>query len=318
MKRANSSSHPLKRWILRFFLIFIIILIIGLIFVSNYLYNYAFVTGNKDFISSEVTPKLKTAQTWLKSTPKETWYQESADKKLKLVAVFVPAIKKTNKTIVVFHGYLKNKEFMADYIKFFHQQGYNVLAPDARALGQSEGKVIGYGWLDHYDDLLWINQLIKKRGGKNAKIGLFGVSMGGATVMYLSGEKLPHQVKVLVEDCGYSSIKGELSYQLKQMFNLPSFPLLPIVNQETKIRGGYYFYDGGALAQLKKNKLPILFIHGSKDNFVPTKMVFDNYKATSAVKKLWVVKNAKHANSYDRYPKEYEQRINSFLQTYLP
>lgn len=318
MKSVKKQKKGKKHWGLRIIVIFLVIVGIGLAFASNYLYHYAFVAGPKSFINSDTTPRLKRAQTWLKNAPKETWEQQSADGKLKLVANFVPAAQKTHKTIVVFHGYLDNKELMAEYIQLFHRMGYNVLAPDARAAGQSEGKIIGFGWPDHYDDLLWLQQLIKKKGGSQAEIGLFGVSMGGATVMFLAGEKLPKQVKVLVEDCGYSSIKAELAYQLKQMFKLPSFPLIPLVNQETKIRAGFYFNDGDALAQLKKNKLPILFIHGSKDTFVPTAMVYDNYQATTAPKQLWLVKGAKHASSYDLNPQEYERRVGRFIQTYLP
>ena len=60
---------------------------------------------------------------------------------------------------------------------------------------------------------------------KNAEIVLYGVSMGGATVMMASGEDLPGNVKAIIEDCGYSSVWDEFSYQLQALFNLPEFPL---------------------------------------------------------------------------------------------
>ncbi|BDR56023.1 alpha/beta hydrolase [Xylocopilactobacillus apis] len=307
-----------KRRILIIIAAVLFVLVVGLGFASNYMFNYAFVREDKSFIKSGSSQALKKDQAWLKKYPKQIWYEQSAQGKLKLEAAFVPAAKQTNKTIVVFHGYTKNKEHMADYIRMFHNNGYNVLAPDARASGASEGKIIGYGWPDHYDDLLWIKRLIKKTGKSNAQIGLFGVSMGGATVMFLAGEKLPRQVKVLIEDCGYSSINSELSYQLNQMFHLPSFPLIPSVNLETRLRGGYNFNDGDSIAQLKKNKLPILFIHGSKDTFVPTKMVYDNYQATSAPKQLLVVKGASHAGSFEKKRIKYQKTVVNFLNKYLP
>lgn len=282
------------------------------------MFNYAFVRSDKSFIKSNLPVALKKSQSWLRSTPKETWYERSSQGNLRLAANFVPAAKKTNQTIVIFHGYTRDSEYMADFIQLFHDQGYNVLAPDARASGKSEGKIIGYGWPERKDNLRWINKLIQKTGGNKAQIGLFGVSMGGASVMFLAGEKLPSQVKVLVEDCGYSSIKGELTYQLKEMFNLPSFPLIPAVNLETRVRGGYNFNDGDAIKQLQKNKLPILFIHGSKDSFVPTKMVYDNYRATNAPKKLYVVKGAEHANSYATEPTKYRKTVGTFIKNYLP
>ncbi len=59
----------------------------------------------------------------------------------------------------------------------------------------------------------------------NAEIALFGVSMGGATAMMTSGEDLPSNVKVIIEDCGYSTVIDEFTYQLKDLFHLPSFLL---------------------------------------------------------------------------------------------
>jgi fermentation-respiration switch protein FrsA (DUF1100 family) len=88
----------------------------------------------------------------------------------------------------------------------------------------SEGDYIGFGWPDRKDYLLWIQKVLD-RVGNNAQIALHGVSMGGATVMMVSGESLPQQVKVIVEDSGYTSVYEELSYQMNRIFNLPSFPL---------------------------------------------------------------------------------------------
>lgn len=110
--------------------------------------------------------------------------------------------------------------------------------PDARGHGKSEGDYIGFGWDERKDYLQWINRIIKK--DPQSEIVLHGVSMGAATVMMTSGEKLPDNVKAFVEDCGYSSVKGELGYQLKEMFNLPAFPLIPVTSLVTKVRAGYF------------------------------------------------------------------------------
>ncbi|MDN6222802.1 MAG: alpha/beta hydrolase, partial [Lacticaseibacillus paracasei] len=224
-------------------------------------------------------------------------------------ADYVPAAKPTNKTVVVAHGYMNTKEFMAPQIKMFHDAGFNVLAPDDRGHGQSQGNYIGYGWPDRLDYLKWINQIIKKQG-QQSQIALYGVSMGGATVMYLSGEKLPSQVKSIVEDCGYTSIIDELTYQAKAMFNLPKWPLIPSVALTATIKAGYNVFDASAITALHKNTRPILFIHGSKDKFVPTSMVYQNYRAATKSKKaLWVVKGAGHAKSFPDHQQAYSKRV---------
>lgn len=294
----------------------VVVLLLGLLGASLYFYDYAFVPSKKSFLSSHTPAIQRSAQKWLAQTKKETWHEEAAGAKLKLAAIYVPAAKQTTKTVVVAHGYMNTHKNMADKIRMFHQQGYNVLAPDDRGHGASQGNYIGYGWPDRLDYIKWIHQLLRRKG-QNTKIALYGVSMGGATVMYMSGEKLPKQVKVIVEDCGYTSIEDELAYQGKAMFNLPRYPLIPSVAAVASLRTGYNVFAADARKQLAKNKLPILFIHGSKDTFVPTKMVYENYAATHATKKLWVVPGAGHAKSFETDPAKYTKVVMGWINRYI-
>lgn len=296
----------------------VILILLGITGGSYYLVSYAFKPDLtvKSGPKGKVDKKLLADQNWLKKQNYQNWYEESATDNLKLRAIYLPAENKTNKTIIVAHGYKGEAMHMARYIRLFHNLGYNVLAPDDRASGQSQGKYITFGWPDRLDYVKWIKQIIAKKGS-DSQIGLFGVSMGGATVMMVSGEHLPKQVKAIVEDCGYSSIEAELSEQLKQQFNLPKEPMITAARIMGTIRVGYDFGEGSSTKQLEKNKLPIFFIHGDSDTFVPTKMVYENYKATSAPKKLWVTKNTGHANSYNNHPKEYQKRVNEFFNKYL-
>ncbi|NOU73800.1 alpha/beta fold hydrolase [Paenibacillus sp. LMG 31458] len=147
--------------------------------------------------------------------------------------------------------------------------GFNVLIPDARGHGRSEGHYIGFGWPERKDYVQWIDKVIEHMG-EQSKIVLHGVSMGGATVMMTSGEALPPNVKAIVEDCGYTTAKDQLAYQLKRMYRLPIFPLLHLTSLLTKLRAGYFFGEASALDQLQKSKTPMLFIHGDADLFVPT------------------------------------------------
>lgn len=302
-----------QKWCLGLVSILVLLIGSGLAGASLYLFNYAFVPGEKTFLSAH---RVTADQRWLAQTTKQTWYEESATDHLKLVADYVPAAHATKKTIVVAHGYMDTKERMASYIRLYHRLGYNVLAPDDRASGESQGRYITFGWLDRLDYVKWVKQIIR-RNGKQSQIGLFGVSMGGAMVMMMSGEKLPSQVKAIIEDCGYTSIKTELGYQLKELFNLPEFPLLYTAALVGRIKLGFNFLKASALTQLKKNKLPIFFIHGAKDTFVPTWMVKENYRATHAPKQLWIVPKAKHAGSFQMDPATYAEKTGAFFARYL-
>jgi len=141
--------------------------------------------------------------------------------------------------------------------------------------------------------------------------------MGSATVLMTSGENLPKQVKAVIADCGYTSAKDILTYQLKRMYHLPSFPIIQSTSLLTKIRAGYFFEEASALEQVKKTKLPIFFIHGDSDTFVPVKMVYDLYEAANGEKELYIVPNAEHGNAYDAEPNVYEDKVTHFLKKYI-
>jgi fermentation-respiration switch protein FrsA (DUF1100 family) len=205
---------------------------------------------------------------------------------------------------------------MRQYAVLYHQLGYNVLMPDNRAAGASGGQIISYGYHDKYDVIAWANQLVKENS--NVDISLFGVSMGGATVMMASGEaSLPANVHRIIEDCGYTNVWDETTHQAKQMYNLPAFPLVYEVSALSKIRDGWTYAEASSTKALSKNKLPILFIHGGADTYVPTRMVYENYKAdANKDKQLLVVKGAAHAKSFETDPTLYRKTVSDFLAKY--
>lgn len=296
----------------------VVIIGIALFGAGMYFYNVAIAINDKDFLAAEPSKKddpWRTQKEWYQSAPREK-RSITSDDGLKLNALYISAAEPSKKTVILAHGYGGNYEQMSPYAKLFHDWGYNVLAPDARGHGTSEGSYIGFGWHERKDYLKWIDLMITETGSAT-ELALFGVSMGGATVMMTSGEELPSNVKVIVEDCGYSSVTDELVYQLKDMYNLPSFPLIPVTSVVTKLKAGYSFGEASAVEQLKKNKTPMLFIHGDKDLFVPTEMVYENYEATTAPKELYIVKGAGHAEAYVKDKKGYEKEIHDFVSAYI-
>lgn len=287
-----------------------------------YFFNVAFVPGQKSVLnkysSKKKTDPLAENKKWYANAKKEHWYIKSATSNYRLDANYIPK-KNSNKTAVLLHGFMNNKNTMAPYAAMFHQLGYNVLIPDARAHGQSQGKYIGYGWPEKYDVRKWVKKDLAEKG-KKQKIVIFGVSMGGATTMMTSGVKMPKQVKAYVEDCGYTDVKSEFLHEAQDIYHMPA-PVatgaVDLLSGVSKANLGFYLGDASAVKQLKKNKLPMMFIHGGNDKFVPTKMVYQNYNATSGPKELWIAKRAAHARSFETYPREYKARVSKFLNKYI-
>lgn len=290
----------------------------GLVYAGNYFYDYAVIPSEKDFLSPDtdtITEETQKIETWYTDeTNRSRWNLQSEDG-LNLSAIFLPADQQEGKTALLAHGYMDTAESMAEYAKMYHDMGYNVLVPDARGHGKSEGDYIGFGWHERKDYLQWIDQVLQNQG-KDETITLYGLSMGAATVMMVSGEQLPANVVSIVEDCGYASVKEELTYQLKDLFDLPAFPMIPITSLVTKVRAGYFFGEADATQQLAKNELPIFFIHGKEDKFVPFSMLDEVYQATDAPKEKWAVPHATHADSYNQDPELYREKIKAFLKKY--
>jgi len=307
---------------IRIFTIIIVVLTI-VIGASFYFYGVAVERTPKDFLDDN--PDLEVSSDGSLKSEASQWFEDAeftrvsitSDDGLKLVGYYLPAIEETNKIVIIAHGYSSEAKYMATYAKYYHEQlGYNVLMPDARGHGQSEGNYIGFGWSERLDYVKWISSIVEGKG-QNAEIVLHGVSMGGATVLMTSGEQLPSQVKAIVADCGYTSAKAVLTYQLKRMYHLPSFPIIPSTSLLTKIRAGYSFAEASALEQVKKAEVPILFIHGEKDTFVPVEMVHELYKAANTKKELLLVPNAEHGNAYDADPVTYENVVRDFIGKYV-
>lgn len=281
---------------------------------SAHFFQVAQVRGDKSFVSSNDTPKSSPLY------PYEEAFNGLSKEKLTMtnqgleqVAWYLPAEEKTDKTVIVVHGFAQTKERMRPYGYLFHKLGYNVLMPDNVAHGESEGKLIGYGWTDRLNLVKWAETLIEEN--PNAELVLYGLSMGGATVMMASGEEtLPDQVYAIIEDAGYTSVWDELVFQAQDMYGLPAFPLVYQVSTLSKLLAGFSYGQASSVKQLEKNTLPTLFIHGDEDTFVPTEMVYANYEASGGQKELVLVPGADHAKTFSVDPEGYEKIISTFLK----
>lgn len=255
--------------------------------------------------------------TWVRTQPFQT-LDLCAQDGTRLRGYYLRAATPTTRTVILAHGYGGNAQHdMGGFARLYHEHfGFNVLMPDARGHGASEGKYIGFGWPERKDYVDWINELIR-RNGPDTQLALHGVSMGGATVLMTSGEALPPHVACVIADCAYTSAKAELVYQLRRRYRLPAFPIAPVTSLICKLRAGYFFGEASALAQVQQSHLPTLFIHGERDEFVPTAMVYDLYAACATEKALFLVPDADHGLAYTVDPDGYTAQVAAFVARYM-
>lgn len=304
-----------KKITISIFIILLTLFIGGSSLVGVLFYNLALNANySKDIIYAEYNDKnLNDAQKWLEEKSNYSdKYIESYDK-LQLHSYVVS--QNSNKWAIVVHGYGGSGKLMSDKSKYFYDMGYNVLIPDLRGHGKSEGDYIGMGWKDRLDIISWINFIIKEN--PNAEIVLHGTSMGAATVLMTSGENLPSNVKAIVADCAYTSAWDEFSYQLETYLKVPSYYILNVTNMVTKLKAGYSLKEASALECVKKATVPILFIHGDKDKFVPYSMMDKLYDATNSPKEKLTIEGGEHANSDLVSPFLYWLTVEDFLNQYV-
>lgn len=222
----------------------------------------------------------------------------------------------TQGVAILVHGYGTHAFWMGNIASIYDRElHYDILLPDMRSFGQSEGTTTSMGWKERRDLISWCHVAQTLFGRHADTMVLHGVSMGAATVMCASGEPdLPPYVSCVVEDCGYTSVWDEFRHQLKEQFCLPAFPLMHVTNLLCGLHYGWTFSSASPKEQVGKCHLPMLFIHGEKDDFVRTEMVHELYAAKSGEKELWIAPGSAHAQSYSDHQQEYTQRVVAFVK----
>lgn len=326
MLQTKSAKSKAGRIIAVLLIALLILLLAGDLFAGNYLVTFAVARKNPNSKSVAPTPATTSdtqkrvdanaevlaekTQAWLAENTKEQ-VQITSDDGLRLTGDIVLCPEASHKWAIVVHGYSSQRVYMYDFANLWAEKGYNVLLPDLRGHGDSEGDYIGMGWLDRKDMLHWIDLICSR--DTDAEIILHGVSMGGATVMMTAGEDLPENVKAIVDDCGYTSVHAIFSDELAYLFNLPDFPFLYTASGICKLRAGYTFEEASAIEQVKQAQVPILFLHGSQDNFVHTEMVYELYDACPTEKDIYVAQDAGHAQAFYIDPEIYTEKVFKFL-----
>lgn len=214
--------------------------------------------------------------------------------------------------VIVFHGYRSTAlRDCAGMFKLCMELGFNVLLPDMRAHGKSQGRVITLGIRERFDCLRWVEYVVK-RFGEDTRILVSGCSMGAATVM-MSAELLPVQVKGLVCDAGYTSPRAIMMDVSRKMHLQPNLTYF-FLRLSARVLGGFDPDERNSLQSLENSHIPALFIHGEDDRYVPCSMVYENYEACAAdTKQLLTVPDAGHVHSFLVDEAAYRDAVHTFL-----
>jgi uncharacterized protein len=259
-------------------------------------------------------PELRRTAAWYKEQQKEKVQITSYDG-LRLIAEYLPA-ENAKGTVICMHGFHSSplRDFLP-VVQFYHDGGWNILLPSQRSHGGSGGRYLTFGVRERYDCRGWVSY-INERNGTELPVVLHGISMGCAAVVMSLGLEQPVNVKAVVADCGFTSPYEEMAHVLKNLKHLPVHVIMIFSRMLTRTIAGFGLKEYSTLDALKVNKIPVLFIHGACDNFVPTEMSRRNYEVCRAPAELLIVNNVEHAVSSILDKAEYEEKIVGFIKKY--
>ena len=214
--------------------------------------------------------------------------------------------------IVAMHGW--RSSWLKDFgviSQFFHSNDCSVLYAEQRAQNQSEGDYMTFGLLERYDCLDWVNW-VNEQFGDSLPIYPAGVSMGATTVLMTSDLDLPDNVCGIIADCGFTSPHAIWKHVVENNLHLPYSLHDAQVKEIVRKKICMGPQDHSTVESLKECSVPVLFIHGAADSFVPVSMTYENYRACAAPKELLIVPGAEHGMSYIVEQAKYESTVRSF------
>jgi fermentation-respiration switch protein FrsA (DUF1100 family) len=295
-------------WVLGIGFIVLIVLAVGYYFSSQVL-NIKVIPYDET-LQSEITSG-RVAEDLLDNLEKEEIYLDSPHG-YKLHGYFIP-LENSQKTVVIVHGVTVSLYHSLKYMELFRKRGYNVLIYNHRRHGLSGGTTTTYGFYEKDDLGVWV-ELVRKRFGQSAEIGLLGESMGAATTLQYA--PMDPNIAFIIADCPYSNFKEQVTFRLKEEYKLPPFPLVPLSNLMIWLRSGMNFTLGKAapIKEIGSVNTPIMFVHGLNDLYIPHEMSVAMYHAKPGLKRLFLAPNSDHAESYANNQEAYDTEVEAFLE----
>lgn len=213
---------------------------------------------------------------------------------------------------LMFHGYRGTAERdLSGGVQRCFKLGRSALIVDQRCSGGSEGHVITFGIKEHRDCLSWIDFMLE-HFGSDVKIILTGISMGAATVMMAAGHELPANVIGVLADCGYNSAR-DIIYKVMRQIGLPPSVCYPFVKLGARLFGQFDPDAYSPEEAMRNCKVPVIFFHGTQDDYVPWEMSRVNFDACASRKKLVLIPDAAHGLSYPVAPDTYLSELKDFF-----
>ncbi len=302
-----------------YFLIAFAVLILLLICAVFYFFCVAFVRVNPkkvkiidktiDEALKPYSALLKKGEDFINNTPYKWCYTKSFDG-LKLAGRYYN--NNSSCTVLLFHGYRSNATHdFSCAVQMYYDMGFNVFMPDQRAHGKSEGKLITFGVKESRDVVTWTEYINREYAPK--QLIITGISMGATTVLLSLNHNLPENVMGVIADCGFTSPEEIILKVGKDAYKINASFFIPFLDCACKLIGGFSICKQSTIDAVKNTELPIFFIHGKKDNFVPCEMSETTFSNCKKNCRIFISPEAGHGLSFLTDTDTVLSEIMSFL-----
>ena len=232
---------------------------------------------------------------------------------LDLAGWWIPSIHGKSRIVIIFcHGLGADKYQVMDYVPFLRENGYNILSFDFRGHGENKSKYTSLGYFE-INDLLGAVDFVKTKGMKS--IGVLGLSMGAATAIVAA--KKTGDINAIVSDSGFARLAPLINRYAKRIYHISFTPLVSLVKKVAEIRISAKYDTVNPVDDIKDLKVPVLIIHGDKDENIPVENANMLYESAKEPKKLLIFPGATHVESHSIAQVKYEKEVLGFFKKYL-
>ncbi len=247
---------------------------------------------------------------WMKKTSRKAEIKSDAKNMLK--AETINNYSSSHSYVIISHPYAKTPYDMASFAYHFYDMGFYVYLPYLRGFGESDFKTVSMGYEDSSDILKWIDEIVGK--DKKAKIYIFGLGLGGTASLLTANKALPENVKGIISDSAYADVGELFKYNIKELYSLPSFPIVQISSFFNKIARGWSFKDIDVKSAVEKSKVPVFYIQGGEDQVVPAEQIDYLYDVTTVENSDYLyISGATHCENADFDPEKYWNGVDLFI-----
>ena len=302
------------------FVILTLAVILLFVLVVFYFFSLAFMrksNANVDDMDTTINESLKPfsavmekGMDFIRNTPHE-WLYTTAFDGVKLAGRYFD--NNSSCTIFLFHGYRSSgiHDFSCA-VEMYYKMGFNIFLADQRAHGNSSGKLITFGVKESRDVVTW-TELINEKFSPS-QVVISGISMGATTVLLSLYHNLPKNVVGVIADCGFTSPADIIEKVGRDSYKINAHFFIPFLDAACKLLGGFSIRGISTVEAVQKTQLPILLIHGKKDNFVPCEMSEQTFSKCKDNCRIFLSEEAGHGMSFLTDTEELLAELKSFLK----